>query len=101
MPSAMYSHITPPVVLNPGTSSVCLHIVFEDAGADINDPGLSHEVYRSGQDPDTGSWLTVFPPGDGTSEVERAHLGCVGLIRSIALRRGYEIEPGDVTYGGA
>lgn len=105
MTAALYYHkqATPegnsPQMVDEGTSHVCLHIVFEDAGSDIDDSGLWFNVYRSGQN-EEGQWLTVFDGGDGTSEAERAHIGCRNKIVDIADRRGFTIDPADVTYGG-
>ena len=100
-PSAIYSHLRDPIVSGVYSASVSLHIIFDGAGTEINDPGLSFDVYRSGTDPETGAWLTVFPGGDGTTEAERVHAGCVAVAVEIARRRGVELDPANVEYGGA
>jgi hypothetical protein len=88
-------------ILEGESYGVCLHITFDGVpGGDINDPGLwFHNVWRSGQT-EEGAWMTIFPPGDGTSDIERAHLGCVARIKQIASSRGVELETSDITCAG-
>lgn len=86
MPSAIYSHLSPPIATGVHSASVCLHIIFDGAGADINDPGLTFDVYR---DP------------AGATETECVHTGCVDVVVNIAGRRGVALDPANVEYGGA
>ena len=85
--SAIYSHLSAPIVTGVYSASVCLHIIFDGAGSDINDPGLTFDVYRD--------------PEAGESETERVHAGCVAVAVNIASRRGVILDPSAVEYGGA
>lgn len=85
-PSAIYSHLRAPVPTGVYQASVSLYIIFDGAGEEINDPGLTFDVYR---DPDAG-------PG----EADRVHVGCVAQVVNIAGRRGVILDPSAVEYGG-
>ena len=85
--SAIYSHLREPVSTGVYQASVSLHIIFDGAGADINDPGLTFDVYR---DPDAGA-----------GEADRVHAGCIAQVVNIAGRRGVILDPANVEYGGA
>ena len=86
-PSAIYSHLSAPIVTGVYTSNVSLHIIFDGAGSDVNDPGLTFDVYRD--------------PEAGESEIERVHAGCIAQVVNIAGRRGVALDPANVEYGGA
>lgn len=96
MATALYSHLSnSPIVTGLEGASVCLHVIFDGVpGSDINDPGLWFDIYRAAEG------VTTFPGGDGTSEAERCHIGCVSKIVDIAARRGVALDPSAVAYGG-
>ena len=85
--SAIYSHLSAPVPTGVYSASVSLHIIFDGAGSEVNDPGLTFNVYRN--------------PEAGETEADKVHAGCVAVAVNIAGRRGVALDPANVEYGGA
>ena len=86
-PSAIDSHLRDPIGSGVHSASVSLHIIFDGEGSEVNDPGLSLDVYRN--------------PDAGATEVDRVHAGCIAVAVDIARRRGVVLDPANVEYGGA
>jgi len=108
--TATYMHLSDggsPPRESPATSGagatvdVCLHVEFSGVpeGLDastVNNQGLWFEGMARAE-------ANAPPPWEGadpSSDVARAHPGARQAIRLIAARRGFEVEPEDITYAG-
>jgi len=107
--SAIYHHLgSSPVTTGGGLSySLCLYIEFTgapspEAGATVNDVGLVFDnCYRAQPNEEDNTYSFVIEPGDGSSDLERAHKGATNVIKQIAQGRGFSISYDDITYAGA